>query len=67
LEDFRTSLPQVDRNAPIAVLCKGGYRSLIAGSLLQRAGFQNVTNVTGGFIGWERVRLPFVTESAVAV
>jgi glyoxylase-like metal-dependent hydrolase (beta-lactamase superfamily II) len=67
LDDFKGALPEIDRTTPIAVICKGGYRSLIAGSLLQRAGFQNVTNVTGGFIGWERVRLPFVTESAVAV
>ena len=29
------------------VHCKGGYRSLIACSLLQRAGFKTVTNVFG--------------------
>jgi glyoxylase-like metal-dependent hydrolase (beta-lactamase superfamily II)/rhodanese-related sulfurtransferase len=65
LDGFKGALPEIDRKAPIAVLCKGGYRSLIAGSLLQRAGFQNVTNVKGGFVAWERARLPFVTESAV--
>ncbi len=62
LEDFRTSLPQLNRNAPIAVLCKGGYRSMIACSWLRREGFQNVTNVVGGFDAWENSRLPFVTE-----
>jgi uncharacterized NAD(P)/FAD-binding protein YdhS/glyoxylase-like metal-dependent hydrolase (beta-lactamase superfamily II)/rhodanese-related sulfurtransferase len=67
LEDFKTSLPQVDRNAPIAVLCKGGYRSMIACSLLRREGFRNVTNVIGGFDAWENARLPFVTEVPIAV
>jgi hydroxyacylglutathione hydrolase len=67
LEDFRTSLPQMDRNAPMAVLCQGGYRSIIACSLLQREGFRNVTNVIGGFDAWEKAQLPCVTELPVAV
>jgi glyoxylase-like metal-dependent hydrolase (beta-lactamase superfamily II) len=67
LDDFRDSMPEMNPRAPIAVLCKGGYRSLIACSLLQRAGFQNVTNVTGGWVAWEKARLPIVTEPALAV
>jgi hydroxyacylglutathione hydrolase len=67
LEDLRTSLPQIDRNAPIAVLCKSGYRSMIACSLLRREGFRNITNVIGGFDAWEKSRLPFVTEVSFAV
>jgi rhodanese-related sulfurtransferase len=66
LDDFKGALPEIDRKAPIAVICKGGYRSLIACSLLQRAGFGNVTNVKGGFATWEKARLPFVTEAVVA-
>jgi hydroxyacylglutathione hydrolase len=67
LEDFTTSLPQADRNAPIAVLCQGGYRSMIACSWLRREGFGNVTNVIGGFDAWEKARLPFVSEMPVGV
>ena len=67
LDEFKDSLPQIHPGTPIAVLCKGGYRSLIACSLLRRAGFQNVANVIGGFTAWEKAQLPFVTESAVAV
>jgi len=47
------------------VHCKGGYRSMIACSLLQRAGFQNVVNVTGGFDAWQQARLPLVTDKPV--
>ena len=67
LDDFKSSLPAIDRKAPIAIICKGGYRSLIACSLLRRAGFENITNVLGGFTVWEKAKLPFVTELPVAV
>jgi len=63
LDLLEGSLLEMDRQVPIAVHCGAGYRSLIACSLLQRAGFQNVTNVIGGFAAWERARLPFVSQS----
>ena len=53
LDNFRVSAPEIDRDAPVAVHCKGGYRSMIASSLLQRAGFKNVINVAGGFDAWQ--------------
>jgi 3-mercaptopyruvate sulfurtransferase SseA len=46
------------RAQPVAVYCKGGYRSAIAASLLERAGFEQVLNVTGGFDAWSQCRLP---------
>jgi len=67
LDDFKDSAPEMNRMSPIAVLCKGGYRSLIACSLLQRVGFKNVTNVAGGWVAWEKAHLPIVTEPAIAV
>jgi hydroxyacylglutathione hydrolase len=54
-----------DKNAPLAVHCKSGYRSAIACSLLQRAGFENVINVIGGFDAWQQAQLPVATETAV--
>lgn len=65
LDNFKVSPPEMDRDMPIAVHCKGGYRSMIASSLLQRAGFRNVTNVIGGFDAWQEAKLP--TESAKPV
>jgi hydroxyacylglutathione hydrolase len=67
LDNLKNSLPEIDRNTPIAVVCRSGYRSLIAGSLLQRAGFENVTNVAGGFVAWEKAKLPVEIELPVAV
>ncbi len=65
LDNFNVSPPEIDRERPIAVHCKGGYRSTIACSLLQRAGFRNVTNVTGGFDAWQQAKLPVQKEAAV--
>jgi glyoxylase-like metal-dependent hydrolase (beta-lactamase superfamily II)/rhodanese-related sulfurtransferase len=62
----KASLP-IDHDALIAVHCKSGYRSAIASSLLQRAGFRNVVDVTGGFDAWQQAKLPVVSEQAVEV
>jgi len=65
LDNFRVASPEIDRTAPVAVHCKSGYRSMIACSLLQRAGFHNVINVTGGFDAWQQAKLPVATSAPV--
>jgi hydroxyacylglutathione hydrolase len=65
LDRFRVSPPEVDLNVPLAVHCQSGYRSIIACSLLQRAGFQNVVNVSGGFGAWQESKLPVATGAPV--
>jgi hydroxyacylglutathione hydrolase len=58
LDQFKVSAPEVDPAKPLAVHCQGGYRSMIACSLLLRAGVKNVVNVTGGFDAWKTAGLP---------
>jgi len=67
LDNFKVAPPEVDRDVAIAVHCQGGYRSMIACSLLQRAGFPNVVNVVGGFEAWQGAKLPSVAEKPVVV
>jgi hydroxyacylglutathione hydrolase len=62
LDNFKVSPPEIDRDAPLAVHCKSGYRSMIACSLLQRAGFRNVINVIGGFDAWQQAQLPIAAK-----
>jgi len=62
LDTFPQGLPAIDRERPVAVHCKSGYRSLIACSLLERAGYRNVINVAGGFDAWHGAGLPEVAE-----
>jgi rhodanese-related sulfurtransferase len=63
LDNFKVSPPEIDQSSPLAVHCQGGYRSVIACSLLRRAGVENVINVTGGFEAWRKAGLP--VEAAV--
>jgi hydroxyacylglutathione hydrolase len=62
LDTFSQGLPAMDRERSVAVHCKGGYRSMIACSLLERAGHGNVINVAGGFDAWHAAGLPEVAE-----
>jgi hydroxyacylglutathione hydrolase len=62
LDNFKVAPPEIDRNLPIAVHCKGGYRSMIACSLLERAGFKNVINIVGGLDAWLEAKLPVAKD-----
>ena len=42
----------LDREKPTAVICAGGYRSSAATSVLQKFGFSNLVNITGGTSAW---------------
>lgn len=65
LDQLRNLLGDLDRERPVAVHCKSGYRSSIATSLLEAAGFQNLLNVTGGFDAWQAQKLPVAKAQAV--
>jgi hydroxyacylglutathione hydrolase len=66
LNKLESMLAQLNRDQPVAVHCKGGYRSAIAASLVQRAGFENVLNVIGGFDAWRACGLPEETAGLPA-
>ena len=48
LSQLAERLNDIPRNRPVIAMCAGGYRSSIAASLLQRAGFTRVSELTGG-------------------
>jgi len=59
------NLPLIDMNDPatmadfedtqnLYVHCAGGYRSVIASSLLKRQGFHNIRNIVGG---WDKIKV----------
>jgi hydroxyacylglutathione hydrolase len=55
-------LAEVPRGDGLAVMCGSGYRSTVAASVLRRAGFDSVINVTGGMQAWRRAGLPETTS-----
>ena len=64
LDRFKATLPDISKDTPVAVHCKSGYRSLIAASVLERAGYHNVVDLSGGFDAWVGAGLPSSTEAA---
>ena len=60
-------LAQFEDNQNIYVHCAGGYRSVIAASLLKRQGINNLRNVLGGWAKIkEQEKAKIVTESTVS-
>jgi len=49
---------ELKRDVPIVTVCRSGSRSLVAGELLQRAGFSEVSSMAGGMIAWSKARQP---------
>ena len=51
LEQLESTLNQLDRNTEYFVYCQSGYRSMIATSILKKAGFTQIINVKKGYEG----------------
>ncbi|MGH9690574.1 MAG: rhodanese-like domain-containing protein [Candidatus Acidiferrales bacterium] len=64
LNHLAEDLDQLPKDRSLLVYCSGGYRSSIAASLLQRAGFVRAGEIAGGIVGWEAAKLPVQTAPA---
>ncbi len=51
-------LAEIPRDRPIYIFCGSGLRSMMAASLLQREGWENLTVVLGGLSGWTSTTCP---------
>jgi glyoxylase-like metal-dependent hydrolase (beta-lactamase superfamily II)/rhodanese-related sulfurtransferase len=62
---LRQRLPQLpaDRNATIVCVCQSGGRSREAAHFLEKQGFTNVMNLSGGTGGWVRQGYPVVRSA----
>jgi hydroxyacylglutathione hydrolase len=58
LDKFAAQTPDLGKTTPIIAHCKSGYRSMIACSLLRKAGYTSVTNLIGGYDAWEQTQQP---------
>ena len=43
----------LDKDKPIAVTCRSGFRGSIASSILEQKGFNKVYNLLGGMVAWQ--------------
>jgi len=58
LSQLPSKLGELDREDDWVVVCGGGYRSMIAASVLERAGFKRLTNAAGGMDYYQQLGLP---------
>lgn len=49
LVDLENRMAELDKKGKYLVHCAGGYRSMIASSILTNNGFENIVNIHGGF------------------
>lgn len=64
LTQWPARLAELPRDRALLVFCAGGYRSAIAASLLERAGFAEVSDMAGGIAAWEAAGLPLEINAA---
>ncbi|WP_204001115.1 MBL fold metallo-hydrolase [Micromonospora lutea] len=58
LAELPRRLDEVPDDRPVVVHCAGGYRSSVAASLLRAAGRTDVSDLLGGYGGWQTLRHP---------
>jgi glyoxylase-like metal-dependent hydrolase (beta-lactamase superfamily II)/rhodanese-related sulfurtransferase len=63
LNHLADRIAEVPKSGHVIVHCQGGYRSMIAASLLEKEGSNNVFDLVGGYQAWVTAKRP-VTESA---
>ena len=56
LGQLQNRTAELDPGKLVVVHCKGGYRSSIATSILRRAGFRDIANLTGGYDAWKAMK-----------
>jgi hydroxyacylglutathione hydrolase len=61
LNHLAERLSDIPEGRAVLLYCAGGYRSAIGASLLQRAGFSDVSELAGGITAWETAGLPLRT------
>jgi rhodanese-related sulfurtransferase len=64
LNHLTEKLGTLPKDKSLVVYCAGGYRSSIGASLLQRAGFDDVSEIAGGIAAWEAANLPLQAGNA---
>lgn len=56
-EGFRLQVEQLPKDQPVFIYCRSGNRSAKAANLLREAGFQQIYDLKGGYLEWEKEKL----------
>jgi hydroxyacylglutathione hydrolase len=64
LQNLEKNINSLSKNTDYYIHCAGGYRSMIAASLLKKHGFTRVRNVYGGFSKIKETSIPLQVKKA---
>ena len=53
LSQLMGRIKELDASLAVVVICRSGARSAQGASILKKAGFKDVRNLSGGMIAWE--------------
>ncbi|MFD1143809.1 rhodanese-like domain-containing protein [Larkinella insperata] len=63
LDNLNDHMAEVSKTKPVYVHCAGGYRSMVAASILKARGFDNLVNVEGGMSAIKKTgQVPVASE-----
>lgn len=65
LDYISNLMSEFPKDDPMYLHCAGGYRSMIASSILKARGFDNVINVEGGYAAMKQAGVPVGSDSAI--
>jgi len=65
LTQLNERIAELDPTKPTLLYCAGGFRSMIASSSLEQAGFADVTDLLGGYGAWSDAGEPDVVPAGV--
>lgn len=67
--DYEETVPELvqARDKEIVVICRSGYRSILAAYTMQQMGYQHVYSLKTGLKGWIDYELPLVTSQGKTV
>jgi molybdopterin/thiamine biosynthesis adenylyltransferase/rhodanese-related sulfurtransferase len=60
--EFRIGTAAADPKTPIVLYCQSGLRSMLAAKALHDLGYENVTNLQGGYQKWAQSGLPIMKD-----
>ena len=58
LDFLKEHLAEFPKEKQFHIYCAGGYRSMIAASILKASGYHNVINISGGFASIKKTTIP---------
>lgn len=65
LDFLEQHLPAIPKEEPFYLHCAGGYRSMIAASILKSKGWGNFTEIAGGFAAIKKTTIPRAASTSV--